>query len=282
MGMSTMAVSNCTSNMILIQTNSTIVGGSTVWINMNYRTYTSVIVNNMVVDVNSTNGYAIMSGASNVLIRASQPTYTISSSNSTFTAISNYTFVQANVTAIPTTVIRSVTFVPPSYVKFNQNTTLVSSSASTVINSYYVDLSANQVTAVVGGALYGSLNFVKNPAHYLGARDWTIICKDSSGYNSSTSTAMHSPQYSPARSSIAIQLSNNTIQQVCNASLTYQPLLQYDIANAPIITTQFSKSSINSVDASKCNQCVELTSTKFKMPYYSVVMRPIIQIVNND
>ena len=49
-------------------------GGSTVWINMNYRTYTSVIVNNMVVDVNSTNGYAIMSGASNILIRASQPT----------------------------------------------------------------------------------------------------------------------------------------------------------------------------------------------------------------
>ncbi len=47
----------------------------------------------MVVDVNSTNGYAIMSGASNILIRASQPTYTISSSNSTFTAISNYTFV---------------------------------------------------------------------------------------------------------------------------------------------------------------------------------------------
>jgi hypothetical protein len=64
------------------------------------------------------------------------------------------------------------------------------------------------------------LLFVINPGHYLGGRQWTINCADSNGFISSASTAIHTPQYSPARSSITQQSSNSTIQQLNNITLT--------------------------------------------------------------
>lgn len=47
------------------------------------------------------------------------------------------------------------------------------------------------------------------------------------------------------------------------------------MATPPLLTTILSASSINRV-TSACPSCTLLTSTKFTMPYYAVVMRPTI------
>lgn len=85
-------VSSCSSNRISVQVSSSVVSASTVWVSFNYVTYTSIISNTMVVDISSTGGYAIMNGSSAIAVSVSQPLFTIASSNSTFTASSNYTF----------------------------------------------------------------------------------------------------------------------------------------------------------------------------------------------
>lgn len=92
MAVSTMTVNSCTSTRASIQTSGIVGASSTVWLALNYITYTSIIVNNIVIDITSVTGYAIMSGLSTIALTASQPPFTVSSSNTTFTGISNYTF----------------------------------------------------------------------------------------------------------------------------------------------------------------------------------------------
>lgn len=161
-----------------------------------------------------------MTGNSSVPISISQPIFTAVSSNSIYTALSNYTFVEANVTALPSTVVRTVTIVPPLYAKINDNSQIISNNNGTIVNSFNIDIGGNTATAVIQGRIQITLKSVTNPSHYLGGRTWTIICNDTSSFSSSLSTVIHTPQYSPATSTISVSLTNSTIQQLSNITLT--------------------------------------------------------------
>lgn len=173
-------------------------------------------------------------------------------------------------------------FVPPLYVKIGDRTTVVTSNAAaSTVGSYSIDLAGNTVTAVITGKIEVVLTNLVNPGHYLGGRQWNITCKDTTNHPSSTSTPIQTPQYSPARSTISVSLTNTTIQQLTNITLTFEPLLQYNLSAPPTIYASFSNSSINSVPISACPSCTLLTGSKFSMVYYAVIMRPTIEIYNN-
>ena len=88
-------------------------------------------------------------------------------------------------TTINSTVKRSVVFIPPTYVKITDSTSVVSSGANGSVVSFNLDLSSNMVNAVIQGAISVIVLNIRNPTHYLGGRDWTIKCKDLNGYGSS-------------------------------------------------------------------------------------------------
>ena len=123
-------------------------------------------------------------------------------------------------TALPSTVVRTVIIVPPLYVKINDNSQIISNNNETIVSSFSIDIAGNTATAVIKGRIQIIIKNVTNPAHYLGGRTWTIICNDTSSFSSSLSTVIHTPQYSPASSTISVSLTNSTIQQQSNITLT--------------------------------------------------------------
>ncbi len=94
-----------------------------------------------------------MTGNSTVPISISQPIFTALSSNSKYTALSNYTFVETNVTALPSTVVRTVIIVPPLYVKINDNSQIISNNNETIVSSFSIDIAGNTATAVIKGRI---------------------------------------------------------------------------------------------------------------------------------
>lgn len=272
---------NCTAVRLVIRTTNQVNANSTFWVSSNYLTHTSTAPNTLTVDITSTDNDPIMNGSAAVSLNISQPLFTVTSSNSTYIATSNYTAIEANVTQLANTT-RLVVFVPPAYVKISDTTTVLTlNTNASVVVSFSIDLAGNTVSAVVRGKIEVMLTNILNPTHYLGGRQWNITCRDTANYPSSSSTAIHTPQYSPPRTTLTVSLANTTIQQLTNITLTFEPLLQYSLANPPTIVATFSSSSINSVNNVTCRSCSLLTSTRFSMTYYSVVMRPIIEIINN-
>ena len=59
-------------------------------------------------------------------------------------------------------------------------------------------------------------------------------------------------------------------------TITLEPLVQYNLSNAPIITVNLLGGSFRRVDTTVCPNYILLTSTKFSFQYYSVIMNPII------
>ena len=215
-----------------------------------------------------------MEGSTPVSAQISSPTFNITSSNSTFTAISHYTFIQNNSTILPTSQFTRVfTVYLPLHVTVTENTNVtVNDPSSTLILSWEVDQSSNTVIITISGKFSVKINNIQNPSHYQGGRTWTLQAKDLNNFESSLSTSIHNPNYSPAQSKIWIQLSNDTIQELSNSTLNFQPLLQYNISNPPTITATFSTGSTIRSLGGDCPGCTLLTSTKFSFPYFSVVM----------
>lgn len=216
----TISILGCTETTLSIRSTNSISASLSFWFSAAYLTYTSVITNVLRVNISSLDGYSIMTGNSTVPIGISQPIFTATSSNTTYTASSNFTFVQTNVTSLASNVVRTVTLVPPLYVKINDNSQIVSTGTNTIISSFNIDLGGNTAIAVIRGKIQIMLKNVTNPAHYLGGRTWTIICNDTSSFNSSRSSVIHTPQYSPVTSTISVSLTNSTIQQLSNITLT--------------------------------------------------------------
>lgn len=106
---------------------------------------------------------------------------------------------------------------------------------------------------------------MRNPSYYDFSREWRVEAADVYGNPSSLSTATHSPQFSPATSSISVdEHSNSTIQQLNNMTLKIEPLLEYDLLTSPPkITVEFVGATIISIDPEVCRSCTLLTSTKF-------------------
>ena len=216
-----MTLTSCTPLRIIVRTTSDISSPSTFWISANYLTYNSIIPNTISVNMSSLQGNAIMSGSSVIQLNISSPLFVVTSSNSTYTALSNYSFIESNVTSLSSSMVRVVTFIPPAYVKITDSTAVIASGPGGTVVRYNIDLAGNTVIANVAGKISVLIINIRNPAHYLGGRDWTIVCKDVSGYSSSQSTSTQTPQYSPARSTISVALSNQTIQQLSNITITY-------------------------------------------------------------
>ena len=95
--------------------------------------------------------------------------------------------------------------------KYQDSTNLISISNVSAIISFNVDLSSNAVRAVIRGKIEIAIVNVSNPSYYLGGSMWNITCMDSNDYLSSVSISGQVPQYSPARSSAVVSLSNYTI-----------------------------------------------------------------------
>lgn len=206
-------VVNCTALKLTLKTTNQINANSSFWVSSNYLTHTSTAPNIASIDVTSIDNYPIMNGSASISLNTSSPLFTVASSNSTYIAISNYTAIEANVTQLGNNVVRTVVFYPPIYVKISDNTAVVSANTNTTtVVSWSIDLAGNTVTAVVMGKIEVTLLNIINPTHYLGGRQWNITCTDSSNYPSSSSTAIHTPQYSPPRNTMTVSLTNTTIQ----------------------------------------------------------------------
>lgn len=274
-------VVNCSSSQLTVSYLSTLAAGSSFWMSAVFMTPLSTITNTISITTKSPTGDAIMSASTRIPISMSTPVFSVLCANSMFTAATTYSFVESNVTSLGTDIVRSVSFVPPAYVKFAESAVPISTGAQSSVVSYTLDIAAGIMHVVVRGKISVSIAPVINPSHYLGSRDWTIVCSDINGYPSSNSTSTSSPQYSPARSSVSLAFSNTTIEALSNLTLTFEPMIQYSLSSAPTFTVSLPTLTLNRLNNSTCPGCVMLTSTKFSMPYYSVVMRPIIEVINS-
>lgn len=274
-------VAGCSSSQLTVSYLSSLAAGSSFWMSAGYTTPLSTVANTLSMVTKSPAGDAIMSASASIPISISTPTITVLCANSTYTAATSYSFVESNVIALGTDIVRSVAFVPPAYVKFADSAAPTNTSAQSTIVSYSLEIAAGILHVVVRGKISVSIASVINPSHYLGSRDWTITCNGINGYPSSNSTSTSSPQYSPARSSVSLSFSNTTIEALSNLTLTFEPVLQYSLSSAPTFMVTLPSLTLNRLSNSTCPGCVMLTSSKFSMPYYSVVMRPIIEVINS-
>lgn len=88
-----LTITNCNSSKLYLTCSSQMLTGSNYWISANYLTHLSIAPNTLTIDMASLKNYSIMSGSSLISINSSQPQFTVISSNTTYTAVSNYTII---------------------------------------------------------------------------------------------------------------------------------------------------------------------------------------------
>ena len=84
---------SCSQSQLILQNPTLLSASSSFWITTGFNSPISIVSNTVTLDMNDLDSYSIMSGSASINIGISQPIFTVTNVNSTYTATTDYSFV---------------------------------------------------------------------------------------------------------------------------------------------------------------------------------------------